>query len=128
MPPMMINLAEAFEKPKYIVSIRQAHNGFAIEIEQEVIRKGPMSPIEAQRKISNFMNGVQNQMENGPTDSKLRDIYAKAGITPGSEEEEDAGPQIIGLHVFQTYPEMAAFLSFVYEINNEEPKKKIKKK
>ena len=122
MPPMMINLAEAFDKPKYIVSIRQAHNGFAVEVETEVVRKAPMTPGEAQRKISGFMQGINEQMEGG------QDPLLNKLLNSAIDEEAESKIQIIGLHVFQTYPEMAAFLSFVYEINNEEPKKKIKKK
>lgn len=120
----MINLAEAFDKPKYVASIREAHNGFAVEVEQEITRKGPMSPKQAQKKITSFMNGIQDQMDNGPTDSKLRDIYAKAGVSPSGEEdeEEETGPPIVGLHIFKTFKELTEFLSLVYE-KNEEAKK-----
>ena len=122
---MMIDLAEAFDKPKYIASIRQAHNGFAVEVEQEITRKGPMSPKQAQRKISGFMNSLQDQMESGPVDTKLREIYAKEGISPSGQaddDDEETGPPIIGLHIFKTFQELTAFLSFVYD-KNEEAKK-----
>jgi hypothetical protein len=72
------------------------------------------------------MQGMQDQLENGPTDSKLREIYAKAGVSATGEEEEEEEESITGLHVFTTFKEMTAFLSFVYEKNEE--KKVVKEK
>lgn len=115
MPAMIINPNNTDEKPKYVVSIREAHNGFAVEIDQEIIPVRPMSQAEAERKMGRFARSMEQRINSG-SDEKLMSIRDKAAE---DDEKEENPINILGLHVFKTYSEMTAFLSFVY--TNEAP-------
>jgi hypothetical protein len=112
--PMMINPDMGNSKPKYLVSIKQANNGFIVEVEQEMYPQRPLNAEEAQRKIANFMRNVGERIEGGQ-DNLLNNILDKA-----IDEENENEIQILGFHVFYKYSELTAFLSFVYA-NDDKP-------
>lgn len=102
-------------KNKYIVSIRQANNGFVVDVDFEAPQSQPMSPDEAQRKISTFIKGMEEKMR-GSQDPILDKLLNQA-----QDEEKENELRILGTHVFYKYSEMVAFLSFIYEPEPEQP-------
>ena len=116
MQPMMIDPSVMFDgKRKYNFAIRQANNGFVVEVDIEVPQGQPMSPDEAQRKISTFIKGMEEKMR-GSQDPLLDKLLNQA-----QDEEKENEPRIVGTHVFYKYSEMVAFLSFIYEPEPEQP-------
>lgn len=112
MPPqVMLNLSAMGGKPKYVTTIRQANNGFAVHVEQDAAVNKPMTEDEAQRRLGKFMEKLNERMERA-SDSTMAKIYNQM------EEEKDEENVIpLGLNVFKTFSELTAFLSFVYEEN-----------
>jgi hypothetical protein len=112
-PQVMLNLSAMGGKPKYIATIRQANNGFAVMVEQDAALNKPMTEEEAQRRLGKFMEGLNERMERS-SDSVMAKIYNKAEEEKAKEEEAFIP---LGLNVFPTFSELTAFLSFVYEEN-----------
>jgi len=125
---MMIDPTELDnENQKYLVTIKQANNGFIVDVEPDVQQRRPLSPDEAQRKIGTFIKGMEQKMQGGQ-DHVLDRILDKA-----KDDEKNGEFQIIGLHIFHKYSEVVAFLSFVYgnedkpdtqRVDPKKPKKK----
>ena len=110
-PQVMLNLSAMGGKPKYVATIRQANNGFAVHIEQDAVLNKPMTEEEAQRRLSKFMEKLNEQMERS-ADPTIAKIYNRV-----QEEKEEEIFIPLGLNVFTTFRELTAFLSFVYEEN-----------
>jgi hypothetical protein len=113
---MMIDPTELDnENQKYLVTIKQANNGFIVDVEPDVQQRRPLSPDEAQRKIGTFIKGMEQKMQGGQ-DHVLDRILDKA-----KDDEKNGEFQIIGLHIFHKYSEVVAFLSFVYDKGDDKP-------
>lgn len=110
-PQVMLNLSAMGGKPKYIATIRQANNGFAVHVEQDAVLNKPMTEEEAQRRLGKFMEKLNERMERA-ADSTMAKIYNQM-----EEEKEQENVIPLGLNVFKTFKELTAFLSFVYEEN-----------
>lgn len=111
-PQVMLNLSAMGGKPKYITSIRQANNGFAVHVEHDAVLNKPMTEEEAQRRLGKFMEGLNERMERA-SDPVMAKIYNQA-------EEEKAKEETfipLGLNVFKTFNELTAFLALVYAEN-----------
>lgn len=108
----------SFEKAKYVVSIRESHEGFAVYVEEEMPPKKTMSMAEMEKNLGGIVKTVQNTYDQ----NELAEIQRK-----NNEKAEQEKMKIdLGLHTFQTFNEMTAFLSFVYafRIEADEQKKK----
>ncbi len=117
MTPLVVNPSDTGENPKYIVSIRKARNGYAVEVELETEPVRPMNMKQFSRKMGSITRNMSEHM-NGGADEVLMKIRNQA-----EEEEESEEIQVLGLSVFKTYSEMSAFLSFVYGNEEKEVKK-----
>ena len=103
------------ENQKYLVTIKQANNGFIVDVEPDVQQRRPLSPDEAQRKIGTFIKGMEQKMQGGQ-DHVLDRILDKA-----KDDEKNGELPVMGLHIFHKYSEVVAFLSFVYDKGDDKP-------
>lgn len=98
-------------KPVYRVSINQALNGYGVIVEEvpQMYDSSNMPSFEEQ------MSFVKKAIDivNPESDNELQRIYMENNIKPESSEE----PKIkkVGYHVFKTFSELTAFLSFIYD-------------
>lgn len=111
-PPFMLNLSAIQEKIKYKSSIKQAVNGFAVFVEQDIQPSKPVTRKDAVKMVTGFTQDLNEKYESGldPVMDKIKKQI--------EQEEQEEKPEIIGLHVFKTFSEMTAFLSFIYEEND----------
>jgi len=114
-PHVMINLAAMTDKPKYKTFIKEAHNGYIVTVKLDQSLTAPISQEEAQRRLTEFMNKLneEHKYAGDPVMSAIEQSKKKNNISKSQKSQI----QIVGPHVFKTYSEMMAFLSFVYEQN-----------
>ena len=100
-------------KVVYNATIKQALNGYIVVVEEDeqMVDSSNMPDIEAQMEI--VMRAVQNAAGMSSPDSDIQKIIRENNKKPSKNEL----PQIkkVGVRIFATFNEAAAFLSFIFE-------------
>lgn len=98
-------------KPIYVATIKQALNGYVVIVEEDAQLPDSENTPGLEEQMEMVMNAVSNVTNIG--DNEIKRIIRENNKKPDKFEM----PKIkkVGMRVFGTFSEAAAFLSFIFE-------------
>jgi hypothetical protein len=106
---------------RHVLTIKPAHNGYAVFLEEDVKVKKTISKTE----ISNSIHGIMSDIQKAATGDEIYKIIRENDMKPDPNDL----PEIeVGMYVFKTLEEMQGFQKMVYDRDEQQLQKYLNKR